>query len=50
MSTTLKPLWTSVIYLIQLIFRYHKLFCHANYEQEEYLMTERDGIDINMNI
>jgi len=23
---------------------------HENYEKKEYLMTEREGIDINMNI
>jgi len=32
------------------MFHQHKLFYHENYEQEEYLMTEREGIDINMNM
>jgi len=31
-----------------LIFRQHKLFYHENYEREEYIITEREGIDINV--
>jgi len=46
MSTTLKLLWTSAI--LGAHYSSAQVFYHENYK--EYLMTEREGIDININI